>query len=197
MNDNVNAYRHDRGMAKGTGHGHGDTGTENPNMSMGYDADRVPVDDGDGYAIASMSCGIAAIVLSFTIVLGIVFGILAIVFFVLRNNRYKAMYGHIGGPPRVKEITGCICAAVGVGLSVLSLIAAIWIGAHVAGGISVIEQGFEETGESAGELADRGAGLLEEHLDGIIENEHGNSSQDSSSNSSVFEHDLETEKDVE
>jgi hypothetical protein len=98
--------------------------TQQPRKTAGKHGAHSIEKPGDGKATASFICGIAAIVLSPTIVLGIILGCAA---FILGGLAVK------DGPNRMAR-RGAICSVVGVALSVAILVVSLVFGVWVFGG---------------------------------------------------------------
>lgn len=74
----------------------------------------------DGLAIAAMSCGIASIPLVIFCLLGLIVGIVGFVLGLVSLSRISKSQGALEG--RGMALTGVICGAVGLGLSLLYLV---------------------------------------------------------------------------
>ncbi len=74
----------------------------------------------NGLALAAMILGIVGVALSITVVLGVILGVVALVFGIIGRNRAKALPQHTNSN---KALAGMILGAVAIGLSVLVVFA--------------------------------------------------------------------------
>ena len=85
-----------------------------------------PSGPGSGKALAALICGIGAIVFSGTVIVGIIFGIVAIVL----ASQYVKAFGKEG-----KATGGKVCGIIGIVFSILALIAYIFSGLLIAAAV--------------------------------------------------------------
>ena len=95
----------------------------------------------NGLAVAGMICGILGLVLFWTIWLGIILGVLGIIFGAIGQSRAKTM----GGTGRGMAMAGLICGAIAV---VAAIIFVVFIASQVNDVENILEQ-LEEQGMAA------------------------------------------------